>query len=126
MPFPASIRTKAALAVDDPVTILRVNSKCPGESAMINFLTGVEKYLYATSIVIPSSLSLFRPSVKKARFKSSVSMSVFISSSWFLNIALLSRSSLPISVDLPLSTEPMVVNLNKLLLYFSFVPIAIS
>ena len=62
-PFRASININAKLAVDAPVTMFLVYSIWPGVSAIMNFRLGVEKYLYATSIVIPCSLSDFNPSV---------------------------------------------------------------
>ena len=88
---------------------------CPGVSAIINFLLGVEKYLYATSMVIPCSLSALSPSVRRA--KSRFSMSSFVvaflrSSSWSMKIPLESYNSLPIRVDFPSSTLPAVVNLR--------------
>ena len=51
----------ATSAVEAPVAILRVYCSWPGVSAMMNFRFGVEKYRYATSIVIPCSRSARQP-----------------------------------------------------------------
>ena len=66
-PLRASTRMIATSAVDAPVTMLRVYCTWPGVSAMMNLRRGLEKYLYATSIVMPCSRSERRPSVSRAR-----------------------------------------------------------
>ena len=69
-PLRASTRMIANSAVEAPVAILRVYCSWPGASAMMNLRRGVEKYLYATSIVMPCSRSALNPSVSRERSSS--------------------------------------------------------
>ena len=63
----SSLKIIANSAVEAPVIIFLVYCSCPGVSATINLRYSVEKYLYATSIVIPCSLSEANPSTKRAK-----------------------------------------------------------
>ena len=85
----------------------------------MNFLFGVEKYLYATSIVIPCSLSARKPSVNSAKSNSPSSLFFVcfsIASNWSIIIDLLSYNNLPINVLFPSSTLPAVINLSMSIL----------
>lgn len=79
--------------MDAPVTMFRVYWMCPGVSAMMNFRRGVEKYRYATSIVMPCSRSARRPSVSSARLVYSsprAAETASTASSWSVNSDLVS------------------------------------
>ena len=82
----ASISTTATSAVEAPVAMLRVYCSCPGVSAMMNFRRDVEKYRYATSIVMPCSRSAFRPSVSSEKstwpFAARFTRLFFTAASW--------------------------------------------
>ena len=118
-PCSASTRIIATSAVDAPVAILRVYSSWPGVSATIYFLLSVEKNLYATSIVMPCSLSAAKPSTSNAKSISSPCVPTFFESAfkddnWSSKSICDSYNILPINVDLPSSTEPHVMNLRRL------------
>ena len=124
IPWRASTRMTAKSAVDAPVTMFRVYWICPGVSAMMNLRLGVAKYLYATSIVIPCSRSARRPSVRSARFTSSLPLlrdASSTASSWSSNIDLESYRSLPINVLFPSSTLPAVVKRSNCIFRYPFV-----
>ena len=61
-PFVTSRSKIATSAKEAPTAIFRVYSSCPGVSATIKLRLFVVKYRYATSIVIPCSLSAINPS----------------------------------------------------------------
>src|SRR5215831_13722949 len=91
--------------------MLRVYWTWPGASASWNRRSGVANERYATSIVIPCSRSARRPSVRSARSTYSLPRrreTSSMCSSWSTKICFVSKSSRPISVDLPSSTEPQV------------------
>ena len=67
IPFFTSIRTIETLDKEPPVIMFLVYCTCPGVSETMYFLFFEEKYLYATSIVIPCSCSSFNPSVNKEK-----------------------------------------------------------
>ena len=118
-PCSASIRMMATSAVDAPVAIFLVYSSCPGVSATIYFLLSVEKNLYATSIVIPCSLSAARPSTNNAKSISFPWVPIFLESlfnsdNWSSKSICDSYSIRPISVDLPSSTDPQVMKRSRL------------
>jgi hypothetical protein len=77
--------------------------------------SGVEKYMFATSIVMPCSRSAIRPSVNKdkskkfnpLRFEADSNASILS-----LVIDFVSYKSRPINVLLPSSTEPAVAILS--------------
>ena len=115
-PFLASIKMIIKSALDAPVTMFLVYCICPGASAIINFLLGVVKYLYATSMVMPCSRSARKPSVSNARSTLPSALDLLLrskASSWSTRIFLLSYNKRPIKVLFPSSTLPAVKNLSK-------------
>ncbi len=108
-PLRASVRITASCAVDAPVAMLRVYCSWPGVSAMMKRRRGVAKWRYATSIVIPCSRSARKPSVRNASSNPSRDTRR-TASIWSSYSVFVSCSNRPISVDLPSSTLPAVVN----------------